>query len=312
MNQVVIPMQVFIGDTAELRYSFHNSNAQLAQIGKKDFKTYKEISTSAFCGKIDENSYSIKKVHLIQTGENNYTISVTFIPWKVGSVQLPSYDLSAALFEQYSPMDQIMIDFESVEILSIIEQKGLVAELSAPQNPKLLPGTIYGIYFRAVFIVIVCIILLTLLIKHKSVRLWIKNQRLKRKYRKNKNETLKKLSKALEEYEVSGDEKKIASEIQRIVRKYLEVRFDFPFSNATASEIVSKYYEITLSLLSDEKNNCVEKMGAIFIRTDYIRYATNIADKDKFSITEAKEIIEELQTGILTIETPSEKTGASK
>lgn len=305
MNQVVIPKQIFIGDTAELRYSFHNNNPALNQLGKKNFRTYSEISLSGFCGFADTTSYSIKNVHLIQTGENYYTISITFIPWKIGNIQLPSYDITAALFEQVSTIEQVIVDFEPVEVLSIIEQKNLTAELNAPQNPKLLPGTVYGIYFRIISGIVALIIVIVLLINHKAVNFWIKNQKLKRKYRKNKNAALKNLEKALADYEQIGNEKEFCEILQKTVRHYLEIRFDYPFTNVTASELVVKYYEITLGLLSDEKNEAIEEIGSVFIRTDFIRYANNFKDEEKFTKAEGKQIIDKLKNAILTIETPA-------
>lgn len=305
MNQVVIPKQVFIGDTAELRYSFHNTNSLLKEYAKKELKTYKEIPLSGFVDGIDTSSYSIKKVHLIQTGENNYTISVTFVPWKVGKIQLSSFDITGALLENTDLQNQVIVDFETVEILSIIEQKNLTAEINAPQNPKLLPGTIYGIYFNIIFILAFFVAILLLLIKHKSVNLWLKNQKLKLKYRKNKNETLKNISKILENYEKNDNEKEFCESIQKILRQYLENRFDCPFKNATASEIVSKYYQITLGILSEKKNSAVEDIGSVFVRTDFIRYSDskNVQDNMKFSLSEAKEICNRLNKSIIIIET---------
>lgn len=307
MNQVIIPRQIFIGDTAELRFSFICTDARINEYAKENLRNFQHLSSSAFV-KPDSTTFSIKDIRIIQNSDNYFTMNIIFVPWKTGDLKLSEYDLTAAIFGEEinskSAGEDYLVDFEPINVLSIIEQNNLTEEIGSPQYPKLLPGTIYAVYFRLILLLVFLIAGIILLIQHKKVSFWIKNAKLKAKYRKNKNKTIKTIEKALVEFENNIiDDKKLSELIQQHMRKYLEVRFAYPFINATSSEIVKKYYDITLGLLSDKKNEAIEDIAAVFIRTDYIRYASERTENAKYLLNEAGELIQRLKTAICTIET---------
>lgn len=310
MNQVIIPRQIFIGDTAELRFSFVCTNARINEYAKEHLRNFQHLSQSAFV-KPDSTTFSIKDIRIIQNSDNYFTMNIIFVPWKTGDLLLSEYDLTAAIFGEEVDgaklSEDYLIEFEPINVLSIIEQNNLTEEIGSPQYPKLLPGTVYAVYFRLIFLVIFLIVGIILLIQHKKVSFWIKNAKLKAKYKKNRSRTIRVIEKALVDFENNkSDDKKLSELIQQQMRKYLEVRFAYPFSNATSSEIVKKYYDITLGLLSDKKNEAIEDIAAVFVRTDYIRYAAENTANAKYLLNEAGQIVQKLKEAICTIETEEE------
>ena len=92
--QVVVPKQIFAGDTGELQISFSS---------KKDFSST-ELSAQYFEYPLNVTDLSVKKIRLSKIGKDiqnsgqfNYVFSIIFTPWKTGSIKIPPYTLGKAL-----------------------------------------------------------------------------------------------------------------------------------------------------------------------------------------------------------------------
>lgn len=282
-QQILVPKQVYIGDTAELRCSFNYSAEILQQLTSQGAA---ELPVSAFLLPLDSRDFQIKKVTLTPAGVDYYQLTITFIPWKTGEIMFPPYEIEGINFA-----------FDPVTIVSITEQNSITA-LQETSSPLLLPGTTYKLYASIIIVVVVLFFAIRTIVHYKQVAFFFKNQKLKRKYRKNARGTKKKLL-ALLQNEVLT-EKDISSEIQKILRNYLEIRLSYPFTKTVTSDLMRGFYNATLGLLSEEKELAFERFVAAFVRTDYIRYS----GQAHFEADELTQLIHELIEKINVIEAP--------
>lgn len=275
-QQILLPKKVYIGDSAELRCTFYIQHKSLRE---KVSGCTIEIPVEAFKNQPDINDCVIKSVSLAPAGVDYYQAVITFVPWKTGELKFPSLEI-----------DDVELILQPVQIVSIVEQNNS-SVIKEPLSPLLLPGTTYKLYGVLIAFIILVIATIQLIIKRKSVAFFIKSKKLQFKYKKNKKATIKKL-RAISE---KADSKEIASEIQKIMRIYLETRFSSPFTKCVTSELMNKFISITQNLLGDSKNEAFGEIVSVFIRTDFIRYS----DGGKFEDKEKDILIEKL---ILNIE----------
>lgn len=284
-QQILIPKKVYIGDAAELRISFNSSD---------------EITSFSFDGGLDYSVYTIENTSLNKSGLNYYQISINFVPWRTGDIKFPNLILET-LQNNETQESQVIenIKVDPISIVSLVEQNQITS-LRGAKNPMLLPGTSYKLWGTLIFFVVLLIVIIRILVKHKQIALFIKNKKLEKKYKKNKKKTLKALQRLLKNPKNKTEnisDKEFAKAIQNLMRCYLETRFEFPFTRSAASEMYSDFIKATSDLASDEKLDAMEKVSGIFLRTDYIRYGSR-----NFEESEKKEIIETLCNCIGTLE----------
>ena len=132
---------------------------------------------------------------------------------------------------------------------------------------------------------------------------YINNKRLLKKYKKNKKQTKKALYKIADSADEPDFNAKVTAEnIQKILRNYLEVRFDFPFTRTVTSEIMTGWHSVTSGLCSEKKEDAFGEIAACFIRTDYIRYSKGGA----FEKDEVVKLVEKLIINIEILEKQEE------
>ena len=278
-QQVLVPKQVYIGDRAELRCTF---------------STAAKIKAEGFCGELDYNQYDIKDVKLQPSGVNTYTLTIAFVPWRTGDIIIPDYRLSeetgsAAL------SDEMIIHFNPVNIVSLT-QKDSITTLRDSASPLLLPGTIYKLYGSLIAAILVLIVGIRLIVKHKDVAFFITRLVSSAKNNSNRRRTIKQLGKIAKNTQLSDNES--AAKIQKTLRTYLEKRFDYPFSKTVSSELSAAFTKLTGGLLSEEKQDAYDDIVIAFVRTDYIRYSS----ASKFNDDEKPALVKKLINDIETIE----------
>ena len=297
-QQILVPKKVYIGDTAELRCSFNNGSSLLKTFTEKGSAELSLVSQDTFTS---TDEYTIKNVTLSPAGVDFYQLTVTFIPWKTGSIQLPPLQLEGT---------DITIDFQPVQIVSLISTEGTNAtSLRDTAAPLLLPGTAYKLYGSLTLLIIILIAAIRIVVKRESLLFYIRQRRLLKKYKKNKRQTIKLLKQIAAGRHTSEDtdsDQAAAEKIQKILREYLEVRFDYPFTKAVTSELMKAWQTATGGLLSDEKTEAFGDITAAFIRTDFIRYSSN----GKFNEDELNELIESLIVRIEVLEKEGENHNA--
>ena len=281
-QQVLVPKQVYIGDRAELRCTFSTSA---------------KIKAEGFCGELDYNQYDIKDVKLQPSGVNTYTLTIAFVPWRTGDIIIPDYKLS----EEVSS-DEMIIHFNPVNIVSLT-QKDSITTLRDSASPLLLPGTIYKLYGSLIAAILILIVGIRLIVKHKDVAFFITRLVSSAKNNSNRRRTIKQLGKIAKNTQLSDNES--AAEIQKTLRTYLEKRFDYPFSKTVSSELSAAFTKLTGGLLSEEKQDAYDDIVIAFVRTDYIRYSS----ASKFNDDEKTALVKKLINDIETIESnKSEKS----
>ena len=283
-QQILVPKKVYIGDTAELRCNFNNGTPILRDLVSGGTA---KLPLDSYITSTDD--YEIKSISLSPAGIDFYQLTVTFVPWKTGLIQLPPFEIEGA---------ELTVEFQTVQIVYLISTDSSNATtLRDTAAPLLLPGTAYKLYGSLAAFIIILIVLIRLIVKRKSLLFYINTKRLLRKYKKNKKLSLKRLR----ELTVSSAESKdaeTAESIQKILRNYLEVRFDYPFTKTVTTELHKGWLAATGGLLSEQKENAFGEIIAAFIRTDYIRYSSNGAFKND----ELKTLIENLTAQIELLE----------
>ena len=288
-QQILMPKKVYIGDTAELRCTFNSPAPQLKQL------TVNGIAKLPFVSQTDTEDYVIKDVSLAPAGVDFYQLTITFVPWKTGDLLFPPMEIEDT---------DTLLEFQPLQIVSLITaENASTTTLHDTAAPLLLPGTAYKLYGTLAAIVLLLIILIRLFVKRKSLMFYINNKRLLKKYKKNKKQTKKALYKIADSAAQADFNAKTAAEnLQKVLRNYLEVRFDYPFTRTVTSDIMAGWQSVTGGLCSDKKEEAFGEIAACFIRTDYIRYSKG----GSFEKDELVKLVDKLVLIIETLEKPEE------
>jgi hypothetical protein len=279
-KQSVFPKAIYIGDKAELRCSF-KSQIQILEAA---------ASAQNFTQDLDYSLYDIKDIALQkgqsgQPDQDYYNLVITFVPWKTGKIQLPDFEIEGLG----------TIHFEAVEVLSLVEQEN-ITDLRSYSSPLLLPGTTYKIYGSLAAFVILFILLIRLIIKWRSVVFWFNNTKLKRRYARSKKNTIKALKKLVQE----TSDSQISTQLQKIMREYLELRLNYPFTKKLTSEMSIAFDQASCGLADENRYAVFENIISIFVRTDYIRFSDS--SDAKFEEGELSQILNNLIDDIEVIE----------
>lgn len=288
-QQILVPKKVYIGDTAELRCTFNSPSQTLKTLTAQGTTKLPLVSQSS------TEEYVIKDISLSPAGVDFYQLTITFVPWKTGDLQFPPMEIEDA---------DLILEFQPFQIVSLITpENAATTTLHDTAAPLLLPGTAYKLYGTLAGIILILIILIRLFVKRKSLMFYINNRRLLKKYKKNKKQTKRALYKIADTADEPDFNAKAAAEnIQKLLRNYLEVRFDYPFTRTVTADIMAGWQTVTSGLCSDKKEEAFGDIASCFIRTDYIRYSKRGA----FEKDELVKLVEQLVKNIETLETQEE------
>lgn len=283
-QQILIPKKVYIGDTAELRCTFNSPDPFLKQLTSSGTAELPLVSQSTE----PQEEYAIKNISLSPSGIDFYQLTITFIPWKTGDLLFPSMEIEGS---------DIVLEFQPIQIVSLITNENTnTSTIRDTAAPLLLPGTTYKLYGTLSGFVIFLIICIRIILKRKNILFYINQKRLLKKYKKNKKQTIRNLYKIADEAEAAKiDDQTAAENLQKSLRTYLEIRFDYPFTHTVASEIMQGWQTATGGLLSDTKTEAFGNIAASFIRTDFIRYSKNGMFEENELINLIEKIISQIQ-----------------
>ena len=300
-QQILVPKKVYIGDTAELRCTFNSPEPLLKNLTQNGAV---ELPLNNFPFLASED-FDIKEIKLLPAGVDYYQLSITFVPWKTGSIQFEPLILSSHKKEDTEATESaVTIEFQPLQIVSLISSENAAnTSLHDTAAPLLLPGTAYKLYGTLAASICLLIIVIRLFVKRKSLAFYINQKKLLKKYKKNKKQTIRLLYKIADQAEEADfDHKAEAENMQKALRNYLEVRFGYPFTHTVTSEIMKGWQEATQGLLSDTKEEAFGEIAESFIRTDYIRYSKN----GRFAADELAKLIEKLVSDIDILEKAEE------
>ncbi|QNL98029.1 hypothetical protein [Treponema sp. Marseille-Q4132] len=273
-TQVVMPKTIYVGDRAELRYTFRSAVDFFADMN--DSALSREIALKSLPFETDTDDYTILDASLARNGLL-YTFRLFFIPWNTGSIDFPMFDISAAVYGGAAA--PFIIDVQSIEVSSILQDQD-EAQLRESMGPLLLPGTMYALYFAALLSVILLIVIFRLVVKRESVCDAYKTWKLLRLYAKNAKELYRSL-KRLERAGKKIDDAEFCTELQQLIRRYLDFRFGYRFSAVSSPAIMDTFEKIMAGAMSEKTQSGAMSLAAVLRRTDYVRYARGSIDSKK-------------------------------
>ncbi len=187
------------------------------------------------------------------------------------------FDISAAVYGGAAA--PFIVDVQSIEVSSILQGQD-EAQLRESMGPLLLPGTMYALYFAALLSVILLIVIFRLVVKRESVRDAYKTWKLLRLYAKNAKELYRSL-KRLERAGKKIDDAEFCTELQQLIRRYLDFRFGYRFSAVSSPAIMDTFEKIMADAMSEKTQSGAMSLAAVLRRTDYVRYARGSIDSKK-------------------------------
>ncbi|OJF77149.1 MAG: hypothetical protein BKP49_03165 [Treponema sp. CETP13] len=283
---VLIPSEVFVGDTAEIRYTFV-SNKNLCKSKQTVFVNGNDFVDLAWtAGSVEANLVTnlcdIQSAMLVcpSGGFNDaekkgtYEIVMKIIPWTPGPVDIPSFDIMNVFilpFSQVEDVSPLMIDLPAFTISSIIE-KTQKKSLQSPVGPVVIPGTTWIIYALLVLGVVLLFLIILAIARFKSVSKFINLFMYRIFLNKNYRTALKTLTKLEKNISQIGI-KNFASGVTDEIRRYLQNRFDVQFSSVETSKLYTTLNTKMAGLLSDNATNAIESLQTICLRLDYIKFS---------------------------------------
>lgn len=307
-GQVLLPIDVYVGDHAEIRYTFRSAIDFFAgdkSAEKKDLK-------NPFTG-LEEN-FSVLTAELYQN-DMEYTVRFVIIPWKTGNISFPSFNLNEALgivshSEENKTSDSVNAEDElsaadpefyvalyPIQIKSIVEKTNN-HQMMPPVPPVIIPGTTYVIFLIALGAIIILIVFFRVLLKFNAIKRKWKLYLKRRAYKKNAEDALKKIKKLYKNSKCSDIE--FCTALQNITRNYLEFRFDYRFTAISSSRIREAFEKICIGDIPSDIAYSVEDLASMFTRTDYIRYAHDSIDSQLYPPSEHQAALAKTERKSLT------------
>ncbi len=311
ISQVLIPRQVFLGDTAQLQYSFttpedifseFSETSSDTQSIKLDFSSSEFDSLKEKCTIIDAS--------LVRSGIT-YIITVSFIPWKTGTIEFPQFNLFTIAGNKTSVSSHsFIISFQSITIESLAEKTDSTA-LCSPSAPVTLPETNYILWLliaSIVFFILLCAFLIA-----KSPKIASRIKKIKQSLIFLNNRIFTKLRLFILSKNKKISDTDFCISWQKIIRSYLTLRLAKNFycipSSGISKAIYSSFYKDTEEFIPI---NFISSLSLLFKRTDYIKFAAGSIDsrlqpeskyKTSLSKNERSDIINETVTSIQILET---------
>lgn len=285
--QVMVPRDVFIGDSGQIQYSFR-SPVDFFAFTEKSVQGNETLDIDLKAENFLEDPISclVTKTTLSRTGIN-YNLCITFIPWKTGTIKFKEFNLEEICSdkkENISP--DFNVNLAPVTILSLAEKLGATT-LRPPKGPEVLPNTNYYLWFFLVLAVILFSLLCIAIIRLPDIiRRW-RMLRIRLAFYKNAVKTKRHLNILLRK---KIQDVEFAHEWQIIMRAYLEFRFKTSFASVTGKNIELKIMSVTGGMMNGVQETAVENLTSLFVRTNYIRFASGSIDSMMLPVEEHQAI----------------------
>lgn len=296
LSQAVLPRNIYVGDKAEIRYSF-NSTISLFRNANTRSQT-QPIDLEKLKIAYETPEYSIENMMLEFNG-NNYVLVLTLQPWVTGEINFPSFDLGMAISEISKPF-VCMIILEPITILPLVSSGD--NSLRGIGAPLLVPGTTYFFYGTIALIFILLLLFIVAAVRFHGIKVSLKNFMVQFKYRQNARRTFSRIKK-LERQSPLIDDKKFCQELQEIMRSYISIRYGFSFSSVVTSKLMPTFFNLTGNTLSGKKEEAAQAVVDLFYRADHIKFAegsdgyTPLADNERETLaSSAKHIVAQFET----------------
>lgn len=273
MEGILIPQQVFVGDSAEFLFPID---------ALQSFDPSILMSGSFKIDKIKQNTMmDITSIQIKKQKTKEY-ISINFTPWETGSVFFPSLAEAGI----YDSMPQVFI--------SSILETAKVEVIQPPRPPLLLPGTSYLLYLIAsvsTVLIFTSIMIFSALKKHFFVYSFSRTQRIRIKAL---NKSLRKLKRQVSSVSSSDSLEGVTK------RKDWLKKFEFAFRSycfsLTSSEAVLKSGEgesLTYSEILESLKRKFESTYGVYFEFEKIFFKLQAL---RFGAADLKEINFEMES----------------
>lgn len=280
--QIFLPKTVHVGDIAELRYIFHSDI---------DFFTYAtpqasntpariELHTQAFA---DMESRCYIKSAVLERVANEYTLTLTIVPWKAGTLVFAPFDLASLLHpDEMQTLPLFEIALKPVTIHSLADELQETT-LRPPAAPLTIPGTTAILIVLAIFFCALFAALITLLVKLPAISGFFVTSYAVRFARRQTRITIKQLTrlqKAAAKNAMSAEA--FCEKLQHILRTFLKKRYTENFAACATPALYETFTTAAGDSLTEAQEQAMQTLVAVFKRTDYVRFAhdsTNWTEK---------------------------------
>lgn len=267
-TQSADPIEAYIGDPFEITCRFEGADALPLAGGET-----RALGISAWDVLENADDAFLESATLAREGRG-FSLSLRLVPWKVGEISFKEIDIGAACgaapAEGAGP---VVLKPEAVEVLSVCNRLG-ARDLRPAVPPHLLPNTNYYIWGAAVSAAFLLTLLFAAALKASSIRGAFR--RLARQAARIlcARRAKRKVARALKG---QSDDRAFAEAWQKIMREYLGAAFGASFASVPASALAAaaRY----AGKANDETGAAFDALGALFSRTDYIRYAAGSVDE---------------------------------
>jgi Sec-independent protein translocase protein TatA len=288
-RQTLVPEKMYVGDNAEIQYTFRSAIDFFALADKKMINgDVLNLNLSHTGFNALSQLCTVSRVYLVRS-DLYYTLFVYLTPWKPGKIDFAPFDLNLACRKNTNNPSaagddvHFYIDLAPVKVSSLAEEMS-VSALKPPIPPLSVPGTNYILWLLIILLIVLLILIGVIMVKLPLILgKWTKLKGLYG-FKKNSRNTKKKLRSLLQKKNL--DDKEFALRWQQILRKYLEYRFSTSFESVPGSEIGAAIAVCTGDMLLEEQQSAVDGIASSFVRTDYVRFASGSIDSELLPLKE--------------------------
>ena len=305
----VMPKDVYVGDEAEIRFEFsfaeklfEGDSPLLNARAFADVSDMSDISP----GSRSENEelkrifftddYTIQSMRL-KGSPPSYVLSIVFIPWKTGEIDMSAFDLSTVFSLSVRPF---LTDIPPVHIQSITEKTG-EKQLRPVKGPIIIPGTTYAVFAFCAVLLLFFAVVTALLIRFALIRGFFQTF-FERMFSSQSFRAVCRELLFLEKRGQALPAGVFCTRLSRLVRSYLENRFSYPFTAKTSTELVPAFSEFFAHSASERSYAYMQDLYEVCARCDYIRFS----GESVFSREERIDSVQRVRSALLYFEQPEE------
>ena len=306
----VMPKDVYVGDEAEIRFEFsfaeklfEGDSPSLNVQAFTDVSDMSDVSP----GSRSENEelkrifftddYTIQSMRL-KGSPPSYVLSIVFIPWKTGEIDMSVFDLSSVLGLSVRPF---LTDIPPVHIQSITEKTG-EKQLRPVKGPIIIPGTTYAVAAFCAVLLLFFAVVAALLIRFALIRGFFQAF-FERMFSSHSFRAVCRELLFLEKRGQALPSGVFCTRVSRLIRSYLENRFSYPFTAKTSSELVPAFSEFFAHSASERSYAYMQDLYEVCARCDYIRFS----GESVFSREERIDSVQRVRSALLYFEQPEER-----
>lgn len=291
----ISPKESYVGDEVQLYYEFFPP-ADFASFFQTN-KIFLEKPQFSLFASYDCELQSIEIVQTHKKGlEKSYALSIYFIPFVTGVIEIPEFDLRELLAHETQKTKEdfgaslipIKIPpFEIQNILSIYPD----SSLRPMRGIILLPGTSVFVYLLLAILIGISIFLFYIGYAAKKIRFSFFGLWKRLFYFFYVFGIKRKIKKLLKKNIRLGEFSQI---VHRYLCLYLTKRFGIDFSAATNTEILQTIRMSQEGLLSEKEETILFDIQTLFIRLDFLRFSLEGPENKGEEEREKKERVSQL------------------